>query len=220
MKFMSFALDGKPGLAVETGDGFRGLMADAAGYPGDLGTLIAKGDAAVKRAGETLAKGERIDPDAVAFLPPLAARPRSSASASTTPTTPPRAAYKQPSYPTLFGRFATSLVATTRRSSGRTVSEQLDYEGELVAVIGRGGRHIAKAAALDHVAGYSIFNDGSVRDYQFKAPQWTVGKNFDGTGAFGPVFVTADELPPGAQGPAARDAAERRGRAERRTPTT
>ena len=80
------------------------------------------------------------------------------------------------------------------------VSDKFDYEGELVAVIGQGGRHISKADALKHVVGYSIFNDVSVRDYQFKSPQWTVGKNFDGTGPFGPVFVTADELPPGASG--------------------
>lgn len=80
------------------------------------------------------------------------------------------------------------------------VSVQLDYEGELVAVIGKGGRDIAEADALDHVAGYSIFNDGSIRDYQFKAPQWTMGKNFDDTGAFGPWFVTADALPPGCVG--------------------
>jgi 2-keto-4-pentenoate hydratase/2-oxohepta-3-ene-1,7-dioic acid hydratase in catechol pathway len=80
------------------------------------------------------------------------------------------------------------------------VSTQFDYEGELVAVVGRGGRHISREAALDHICGYSIFNDASVRDFQMKTPQWTVGKNFDGTGAFGPAFVTADELPRGAAG--------------------
>ena len=79
-------------------------------------------------------------------------------------------------------------------------SEKLDYEGELVAVIGKGGRHIPRAAALSHVCGYSIFNDGSIRDFQLRTPQWTVGKNFDNTGPFGPVFVSADELPPGAHG--------------------
>jgi 2-keto-4-pentenoate hydratase/2-oxohepta-3-ene-1,7-dioic acid hydratase in catechol pathway len=70
----------------------------------------------------------------------------------------------------------------------------------MVAVIGKGGRAISEADALSHVAGYSVFNDGSVRDYQLRTPQWTIGKNFDGTGAFGPAFVTADELPPGAAG--------------------
>ncbi len=80
------------------------------------------------------------------------------------------------------------------------VSEQLDYEGELAVIIGRHGRHIPQDQALEHVAGYAIFNEASVRDYQFKSPQWTIGKNFDATGAFGPTFVSADELPPGARG--------------------
>ena len=108
--------------------------------------------------------------------------------------------FEQPKYPTLFGRFNTSLVAHKAPLIRPRISEQLDYEGEVVAVIGKRGRHIAKDAALSYVAGYSIFNEASVRDYQFKAPQWTVGKNFDGTGAFGPTFVTADEVPPGAKG--------------------
>lgn len=68
----------------------------------------------------------------------------------------------------------------------------------MVAVIGRRARHVSVADALDYVAGYSLFNDASIRNYQFLSVQWTPGKNFDGTGAFGPEFVTADELPPGA----------------------
>ena len=71
----------------------------------------------------------------------------------------------------------------------------------------------SKEDALSHVAGYSLFNDGSVREYQFKTPQWTVGKNFDGTGAFGPDLVTADELPPGVKGLRLETRAERRSRA-------
>ena len=108
--------------------------------------------------------------------------------------------YTQPDYPTLFTRFTTSLVAHGAPLIRPRVSQALDFEGELVAVIGRGGRHITPADALAHVAGYSIFNDASIRDFQHRTPQWTVGKNFDGTGAFGPVFVTADELPAGARG--------------------
>jgi acylpyruvate hydrolase len=70
----------------------------------------------------------------------------------------------------------------------------------MVAVIGKGGRHISEDDALEHMIGYSILNDASVCDYQKKAPQWTMGKNFDGTGAFGPYLVTADELPRGGKG--------------------
>jgi 2-keto-4-pentenoate hydratase/2-oxohepta-3-ene-1,7-dioic acid hydratase in catechol pathway len=70
----------------------------------------------------------------------------------------------------------------------------------MAVVLKSGGRHISKEDALSHVAGYALFNEGSVREYQFISPQWTVGKNFDDTGAFGPVLVTADELPAGGKG--------------------
>ncbi|MEO1154980.1 MAG: fumarylacetoacetate hydrolase family protein [Pseudomonadota bacterium] len=81
-----------------------------------------------------------------------------------------------------------------------TCSEQLDYEAELMVIIGTGGRHISEADALNHVFGYTVFNDGSVRDYQRKTHQWTPGKNFDDTGAIGPFVVTPDEVPAGASG--------------------
>jgi 2-keto-4-pentenoate hydratase/2-oxohepta-3-ene-1,7-dioic acid hydratase in catechol pathway len=78
-------------------------------------------------------------------------------------------------------------------------SDKLDYEAELAVVIGRqSGRHVSREQALDLVFGYSCFNDISVRDYQKRTTQWTIGKNFDRTGGFGPAVVTADELPPGA----------------------
>jgi acylpyruvate hydrolase len=80
------------------------------------------------------------------------------------------------------------------------VSDLLDYECELAVVIGKGGRHISRDDALDHVAGYALFNDGSVRDFQIKSQQWTMGKSFDGTGAFGPELVTREELPAGCDG--------------------
>lgn len=105
-----------------------------------------------------------------------------------------------PDYPSFFARFTTSLVAAENPIIRPRCSEQLDYEGELLAVIGSVARNVSEAEALNHVAGYSIFNDGSLRDYQYRSKQWTPGKNFDATGAFGPDFVTADELPDGAVG--------------------
>jgi 2-keto-4-pentenoate hydratase/2-oxohepta-3-ene-1,7-dioic acid hydratase in catechol pathway len=108
--------------------------------------------------------------------------------------------YDLPDYPTLFLRADTSLTPHRGPIVRPLCSEQLDYEAELVAVIGKAGRHISKADALAHVAGYSCFNDGSVRDYQRRTIQWTMGKNFDATGGFGPCFVSADEVPPGAAG--------------------
>ena len=123
---------------------------------------------------------------------------------STTLTILRKAGFAVPIYPAIFLRVPTSLVGAGAPIVRPRVSDQLDFEGELVAVIGRGGRHIPKASALDHVVGYSVFNEASVRDFQLKPAQWTVGKNFDGTGAFGPALTTADELPPGATGLAIR----------------
>src|SRR3546814_13141813 len=74
-------------------------------------------------------------------------------------------------------------------------SEQFDYEGELAVIIGRDARNVSEADALSYVAGYSCYNDGSIRDWQFHASQYTPGKNFPGTGGFGPWMVTADEIP-------------------------
>jgi len=104
-----------------------------------------------------------------------------------------------PDYPAVFLRVQSSLVGPNQpmlRPHG--VSEKLDYEAELAVIIGTRARHVTEANALAHVAGYSLFNDGSVRDFQRKSTQWTMGKNFDATGAFGPEIVTADEVPPGA----------------------
>jgi acylpyruvate hydrolase len=103
-----------------------------------------------------------------------------------------------PTYPSFFARFDSSLVAHGAPVIRPKASIQLDYECELTIVIGKGGRNISEAHALDHVFGYTIFNDVSVRDFQRKTTQWLAGKNFDGTGPLGPFVVTADALPPGA----------------------
>ncbi len=108
--------------------------------------------------------------------------------------------YDIPDYPALFMRGPSSIMAAGAPMVRPTASETLDYEAELLVIIGQGGRHIAEADALNHVFGYTVFNDGSVREYQRKTHQWTPGKNFDNTGAVGPVVVTPDELPEGASG--------------------
>jgi len=97
-------------------------------------------------------------------------------------------------YPAVFTRFADSQVADGEPIIRPRVSDRLDYEAELAIVIGRGGRYIDEAVAMEHVAGYSCYNDGSVRDWQRHTHQFTPGKTFPGTGAFGPWLVTADEV--------------------------
>ena len=97
-------------------------------------------------------------------------------------------------HPAVFTRFPDTLVGDGAPILRPGVSEQLDYEGELAVIIGQGGRSIPVGQALDHVAGYACFNDASVRDWQRHNIQFTPGKNFPGTGAFGPWLVTPDEV--------------------------
>jgi acylpyruvate hydrolase len=108
--------------------------------------------------------------------------------------------FEVPDYPTIFMRGLSSLVAHGKPIVRPLISDKLDYEAELALVIGKRTRHATKADALKSVAGYACFNDGTLRDYQKRTVQWTVGKNFDSTGGFGPFFVTPDALPPGAIG--------------------
>lgn len=108
--------------------------------------------------------------------------------------------YEIPDYPALFMRGPNSLMPDGAPMIRPSCSEQLDYEVELMVVIGQRCRHVAETDALSVIFGYTVFNDGSVRDYQRKTHQWTPGKNFDSTGAIGPCVVTPDELPPGATG--------------------
>jgi len=106
---------------------------------------------------------------------------------------------KQP-FPAIFMRSPTSLVAAHKPILAPRMSNTMDYEAELAVIIGQKCKHLTADNALDVIAGYSCFNDGSVREYQRHTIQWTMGKNFDQTGPFGPVLVTADELPPAADG--------------------
>ena len=103
-------------------------------------------------------------------------------------------------YPAVFLRCSTSLLAHRAPLRVPSISDKLDFEAELAVVIGRAARHVSEQEALNSVFGYACFNDATLRDYQRKTSQWTVGKNFDATGAFGPCLVTSDELPAGCVG--------------------
>ncbi|MGI3168011.1 fumarylacetoacetate hydrolase family protein [Pseudooceanicola sp. C21-150M6] len=200
MKFLTFMQDGQTGLAVEADAGFRGLTEDQPAYPGDLFDLIGAGPAALAKAAEALAQGQNVDPETCAVLPPISRAGKIICVGLNYADHAAETGNAQPDFPTLFARFNSSLIGHGAPIIRPRLSEQLDFEGELVAVIGRRARDVDAAEALDYVAGYSIFNDASLRDYQMRSPQWTAGKNFDGTGAFGPCFVTADALPPGCRG--------------------
>jgi acylpyruvate hydrolase len=169
-------------------------------FPGTLAALIGSG-ASLTAAAEVLERaGRRVATSELRFLPPLAAPAKILCIGLNYAEHASEAGIKPPTYPTVFARFASSLIGHGQPLIRPQCSKALDYEGELVAVIGKSGRHISKDRALEHVVAYSVFNDASVRDYQMKSPQWTMGKNFDGTGAFGPYLTLASALPAGARG--------------------
>ena len=200
MRLIAFSREnGEPALGLRAGEEVVDLT--TLGLPSTLRELLtrAAGLATVQAASSRATT--RIPLSKIRYLPPIIDPAKAIAVGLNYVDHAAESPYKDaPKYPVLFHRFPQSWVAHGQPLVRPRVSEQFDYEGEMVVVIGKPGRYIAKSRALEHVAGYSIFNDGSIRDYQFKSTQWMMGKNFDATGAFGPEFVSADELPPAAAG--------------------
>jgi acylpyruvate hydrolase len=202
MKLVRFQSHGRQGWAVYVAAtaAWHGATTGQPGYPGEVDALIRQGRAALDSAAHAMAQQPKVDLETVEFLAPIATPSKIICVGLNYRDHTAESGFVQPTYPTLFARFNSSITAHNAPLLHTELSDSLDFEGELVVVIGTGGHRISRANALSHVLGYSVFNDGSVREYQFKTPQWTMGKNFDGTGAFGPALVTADELPPGARG--------------------
>ena len=203
MRFASITAAGTGTLAVRRDGGLFDLRAVDPSLPDGVGGLVAGGPemmARAAKAAERATAAARLDEATVTYRP-LTERPGKILCIGRNYAAHAREGGAEPlSYPDVFFRAATSLVAHRDALIRPQVSDKFDYEGELVFVVGRRARHVRREDAFDYVAGYSIFNEGSVRDYQRKATQWTMGKNFDGTGAFGPDLVTPDELPEGAAG--------------------
>ncbi|MGB0552492.1 MAG: fumarylacetoacetate hydrolase family protein [Alphaproteobacteria bacterium] len=206
MRIFAFDKSGNPTLGLRRGDEVVDLSVAAPDLPGDLPALLAGGDDAMVRAKSAAdgASGEAVrSAEGLTYHPTIwnpgkiicvglnyAAHAAEAQSDTSTVQ----------DYPSLFLRVTTTLVGHEQALVVPKASSNLDYEAEMVAVIGKSGSGVSKADALEYIAGYSVFNEGSVRDYQFKSSQWTSGKNFDATGGFGPDFVTADEVPAGGKG--------------------
>ena len=199
MRIIHFETGGVPGIAADEGSGWHGLTQHDIGFPGTLPELIAQG-ADLLRIGRSLGQSPAVDLNAVRLLPLVPVPPKILCVGLNYDDHLEESGLKKPAYPEIFGRFATSLIAHQEPIRRPRESIALDYEAELAVVIGKPGRRISRERALDHVAGYSLFNDATVRDFQLRTPQWTMGKNFDGTGSFGPWLVTPDAVPPGASG--------------------
>ena len=199
MRIVHFEAHGVPGIAVDEGSGWHGLTQQDHGFPGTLPELITQG-AELLRMGRSLEQSPVIDLDAVHLLPPVPVPPKILCVGLNYDDHLQESGLKKPAYPEIFARFASSLIAHQEPIRCPRESIQLDYEAELAVVIGKPGRRIPREQALGHVAGYSLFNDATLRDFQLRTPQWTMGKNFDGTGSFGPWLVTPDAVAPGAGG--------------------
>lgn len=200
MRLMAATRNDEPGIYRLEGDEAAHLTAADASLGVDLSVLAAAGDAGLAQVEAAAATAPRVP---VSELVPAIPFPRPGKIICLGLNYADHAkegGHEVPDYPALFMRGPTSLVAAEAPLVRPTCSERLDYEVELMVVVGKTARHVKAADATDYIFGYTIFNDGSVRDYQRKTAQWTPGKNFDSTGPIGPVVVTPDELPPAASG--------------------
>lgn len=146
-----------------------------------------------------------LDPERVTYLPPLPSGCKILCAGLNYQSHAQEVAAPASEFPNFFIRFEDTMVGHQQALRIPTLSTQMDYEGELAVVMGKSCfGSMNDSQALDCVAGYTIFNDASIRDFQFRASQWTLGKNFPATGGCGPLLVTADELPLGATGLALR----------------
>ncbi len=205
MRLFSFEKQGQSRIGVlphANAQEFIDLSVAAPTLPGDMGQLIAQagGLAAAKQAAATAPAAAVQALAGLRFLP-LVPRPGKIVCLGLNYADHAKeGGHARPDYPSFFLRGATSMTAHLAPIVRPKASTKLDYEAELAVVIGQRARHLTPANALDCVAGYTCCNDGSIRDYQRKTNQWTIGKNFDHTAPLGPWLVTPDELPPGAAG--------------------
>ena len=191
MKFLSFRAGGAARYGVVDGNNVVDLTRRLK-YP-DLRALL---EADARAEAERAAKGATADftLDQIAFDPVIPNPPKIHCLGLNYDEHINETGLKKFPYPTLFVRFADSQIGHLQPIIKPKLSDKVDYEGELAVIIGKGGRYISEADAYSHVAGYSCYNDVSIRDYQNHASQWTPGKNFPTSGPFGPWMVTQDEM--------------------------
>ena len=197
MRFISYSVGNEECVGIKSGEGYRGLPIAEAG--GDLQSFLGQ-ESGLTDLAKALEAAPEFVMSEVTLLPPVVRPGKVLCIGLNYSAHSAESGFEEPTYPTVFARFANGMVAHGEPLVRPNASDMFDYECELAVVVGTGGRHLSKAQALEHVAGYSAFNDGSVRDFQMRAPQWTMGKAFDQTGAFGPELVTPEELPEGCRG--------------------
>jgi 2-keto-4-pentenoate hydratase/2-oxohepta-3-ene-1,7-dioic acid hydratase in catechol pathway len=190
MKLLSFLADGKAYFGAVSGDGVVTLN-DKIGQPNLRSALAAGSIDAMRKAAKDARPDRKLGE--IEFLPVIPRPEKILCAGINYRSHAAETGRELPKQPSMFARFADTLIGHGGQMIRPTVSGNFDFEGELTVVIGKGGRHIKAEQALDHVAGYTCFVDGSVRDYQKFSV--TSGKNFPGTGPLGPWLVTTDEIP-------------------------
>ncbi|MDR6743338.1 2-keto-4-pentenoate hydratase/2-oxohepta-3-ene-1,7-dioic acid hydratase in catechol pathway [Herbaspirillum sp. 1173] len=188
MKFASFRHQGKDSFGLVTGEQVIDLGHAGAG---SLKQYLARGGAA--RAQQDAEQGRALAIAEVQFLPVIPDPEKILCVGINYLSHVKETGRELPKHPMIFARFADSQTGHLQPIIRPHASEKLDFEGELAVVIGRRARHVKAAEALDYVAGYACYNDGSVRDWQKHTIQFIPGKNFPQTGGFGPWLVTPDE---------------------------
>ncbi len=201
MRLVSFESGDGPRIGVVEGDTVIDLSAVDPSAPRDIQSVIAAGELeALSTIAASSSSDAQRDFDGLDFNIPISSPGKILCLGLNYMEHVDEGIFEKQPYPTVFMRSVTSMVAHNKPIIRPQKSETLDFEAELALVVGKRSKHLTPENALDAVAGYACSNDGSVREYQRHTIQWSMGKNFDQTGPFGPVFVTADELPPGAKG--------------------
>ena len=196
MRLASFSVNGRTSYGAVTGAGIVDLGRRLPKYPSLLDVFRAQAIAEARTVANAAADYQIKD---VAMLPPIVMPEKNICVGINYPDR--SAEYKDsreaPKYPNLFCRFATSIVGTEQPIVRPKVSEKFDYEGEVILVIGKEGRHVPRESALSSIGGLTLGNEGSVRDWlRYGTLNVTQGKNFDRSGSVGPWIVTTDELDP------------------------
>ena len=202
MRFTTFLQNDRPRLGVVDGHAVIDLAAACPGVPADLRAALEAGvDLAAAARAAIAGAAPRLPLAGLRFAPVVTEPGKTICLGLNYFDHAKEGGREKPEYPWFFYRGKSSLIGHGQPGLLPKASSKFDYEAELAVVIGsRVPRHVTQDRALAHVFGYTCFNDMSVRDFQKRTPQWTIGKNFDGTGGFGPVLVSADELAPGATG--------------------
>lgn len=197
MKLITYQSDHGPRAAGVREDGYVDLNRADPSVPACIKALLAQGPEGVKRAQAAMQSGRPLAPASVKLLPPVPSPQKVICVGANYADHARESGMEPPPQPIIFNKFPTTVRADGDPITLPKLSKTVDYEAELVVVIGRGGRYIPASEALEHVGGYCCGNDVSARDWQKGVPggQWLLGKTFDGFAPFGPAIITADEIP-------------------------